>query len=112
MQVVSSITMMPADPSIDPAFATASKLAATSSSCGIRIGTEELGARDSFFVPGGVPYTYRPGPDGVEVLEFRHATHFNFVNLSKGEAFWNKATETVSANREGWRTAKPPSVLA
>ena len=78
----------------------------------LRLGTEELGARDSFFVPGGTPYTYRPGPDGVEVLEFRHATEFNFVNLAKGEAFWAKAAETVAANREGWKTAKRPSAVA
>jgi mannose-6-phosphate isomerase-like protein (cupin superfamily) len=78
----------------------------------LRLGTEELGARDSFFVPAGTPYTYRPGPNGVEVLEFRHATEFNFVNLSKGEAFWNKAAETVSANLEGWKLAKRPSEIA
>ena len=49
----------------------------------LRLGTEDLGARDSFFVPAGTPYTYRPGPDGVEVLEFRHQGAFNFVNLSR-----------------------------
>ena len=41
MQVVSSITMMAAEPSIDPAFATSSKLAGMSSWSGIRIGTDE-----------------------------------------------------------------------
>lgn len=35
----------------------------------IRLGTEDLGPRDSFFVPADVPYTYRPGPDGVEILK-------------------------------------------
>ena len=78
----------------------------------LSLGTEELGPRDSFFVPGGVPYTYRPGPDGVEVLEFRHATEFNFVNLSKGEAFWTRAAETVAANLADWKVAQPPSVKA
>lgn len=75
----------------------------------LRLGTEELGPKDSFFVPADVPYTYRPGPEGVEVLEFRHATHFNFLNLSKSETFWIKAAETVAANRDDWRTARPPS---
>jgi mannose-6-phosphate isomerase-like protein (cupin superfamily) len=78
----------------------------------LRLGTEELGPRDSFFVPASTPYTYRPGPDGVEVLEFRHATEFNFVNLSKGEVFWKKAAETISANREDWQMAKRPSEIA
>lgn len=75
----------------------------------LKLGTEQLGPRDSFFVPADVPYTYRPGPDGVEVLEFRHAPQFNFVNLSKSEAFWEKAVETITKNREDWRSAKPPS---
>jgi mannose-6-phosphate isomerase-like protein (cupin superfamily) len=74
-----------------------------------RVGTEDLGPRDSFFVPANVPYTHKPGPDGVEVLEIRHETNFNFVNLSKNEAFWNKATEIVAANLEDWRTAQTPS---
>jgi hypothetical protein len=60
-------------------------------------------------VPANVPYTHKPGPDGVEVLEIRHETSFNFVNLSKTEAFWNKATEIVAANLDDWRVAKRPS---
>lgn len=76
----------------------------------LRLGTEDLGAGDSFFVPAGTPYNYRPGEDGVEVLEFRHATHFNFVNLSKSEAFWNKATQTVVDNLEDWKSAARPSI--
>ena len=75
----------------------------------LKLGTEQLGPKDTFFVPAGVPYTYTPGPDGVEILEFRHATEFNFVNLSKNPAFWEKAADTVAANRELWRTATPPS---
>jgi mannose-6-phosphate isomerase-like protein (cupin superfamily) len=74
-----------------------------------RVGTEELGPRDSFFVPANVPYTHKPGPDGVEILEIRHATKFNFVNLSKTAAFWDKATEIVAANLEDWKSAKTPS---
>lgn len=78
----------------------------------LKIGTEELGPKDSFFVPANVPYTYKPGPDGVEVLEFRHVGEFNFVNLSKGAAYWEKAAKTVMDNVEDWKTAKRPSELA
>lgn len=78
----------------------------------LRLGTEELGPRDSFFVPAGVPYTYRPGPDGVEVLEYRHATQFNFVNHSKTAAFWDKAAQTVSDNLADWKGAKRPSEVS
>jgi mannose-6-phosphate isomerase-like protein (cupin superfamily) len=78
----------------------------------LKLGTEELGPRDSFFVPSGVPYTYKPGPDGVELLEFRHANTFNFVNLVKSEAFWEKAAESVTAHRESWKTDQPPRLNA
>jgi mannose-6-phosphate isomerase-like protein (cupin superfamily) len=78
----------------------------------LTLGTEELGPQDCFFVPAGVPYTYRPGPNGVEVLEFRHATQFDFVNYSKSAAFYDKAAKTCAANLETWRSAKPPSQMA
>jgi mannose-6-phosphate isomerase-like protein (cupin superfamily) len=74
----------------------------------IRLGTEDLGPRDSFFVPANVPYAYRPGPEGVELLEFRQQGKFNFVNLAKGAEFWDKAAAQVTAHREGWKTAEPP----
>jgi len=75
----------------------------------LRLGTEELGPKDCFFVPGDVPYTYVPGPDGVEVLEIRHEPSFNFVNLSNNAAWWQKAEETCKANREAWAQVAPPS---
>ena len=76
----------------------------------IRLGTEELGPRDSFFVPAEVPYTYRAGPDGVELLEFRHETRANLRHFSKTEKWWKKAAETCEANRESWLKAKKPSL--
>jgi mannose-6-phosphate isomerase-like protein (cupin superfamily) len=76
----------------------------------VKLGIETLGERDSFFVPTGVPYTYKPGPDGAELLEFRHATHFNFVNLAKGAAFWDKAAEIAANSRADWKTAKRPTL--
>ncbi|CAN7539851.1 hypothetical protein LJR219_003826 [Phenylobacterium sp. LjRoot219] len=75
----------------------------------LEFGTETLGPRDSFFLPAGSAYAYKPGPDGVEVLEFRHATHFDFKNLAKNEAFYEKAAATLEANREAWRSAARPS---
>lgn len=78
----------------------------------LQMGSETLGARDSFFVPADAAYTYRPGPDGVELLEFRQQGKFDFKNLTKGAAFFEKAAATVAANVEGWRTAKPPALNA
>lgn len=78
----------------------------------IRLGTETLGPRDSFFIPTGVPYTYKPGPEGVELLEIRNKGHFNFVNLAKGAGFWDKAAESVAQNRESWKTIERPKLNA
>ncbi|PEQ13626.1 hypothetical protein B2G71_04675 [Novosphingobium sp. PC22D] len=74
----------------------------------IRMGTRDLGPREGFFVPAGVPYSYTPGPDGVEVLEFRNATSFNFVNHANGLAFWEKALETVRGSQDIWDRAEMP----
>jgi len=75
----------------------------------LRLGTEELGPRDCFFVPADVAYSYTPGPDGVEVLEIRHTPSFNFKNLISGDIWWQKAEETCKARHQEWRSAVPPS---
>jgi hypothetical protein len=74
------------------------------------MGSEVLGPQDTFFIPANVPYAYKPGPDGAELLEFRHATSFNFVNHAKGAAFWDKAAATVASNREDWKHAARPAL--
>lgn len=78
----------------------------------IKLGTEELGPRDSFFIPSDVPYTYKPGPDGVELLEIRTKNAFDFINYSKGAAFWNKAVESIEQNRESWKSEGRPKIDA
>jgi mannose-6-phosphate isomerase-like protein (cupin superfamily) len=75
----------------------------------LRMGDEVLGPRDSFFVPADAPYTYRAGPEGVEVLEIRQSDHWDFKSHAKNAAFYDKAVETVAANRDLWRQAKRPS---
>lgn len=76
----------------------------------VRLGTETLGPRDGFFVGAGVPYTFVPGPEGVELLEFRHATSVDFKLHAHGEAFWTRAVETVAANKADWENAKMPTL--
>ena len=78
----------------------------------LKLGTETLGPRDSFFVPADAPYTYRTGPEGVEVLEIRQADHWDFKNHAKSQAFFDKAMETITANREEWQQAKRPVLNA
>lgn len=73
-----------------------------------RLGTQDLGPGDSFFVPADTPYTYHAGPDGVEVLEFRHTLDIDFRNYAKNKAFYDKAVATVVENRDRWRAASKP----
>ena len=76
----------------------------------LKMGTEALGPRDSFFIGADVPYTYTPGPDGVELLEFRHATHFDIKLLTNNETFWQRAVEIAEQRKDEWRDAKMPAL--
>ncbi len=75
----------------------------------LRLGHEELGAGDGFLLPGGTPYTYTPGRDGLEILEFRSGGPFNIKLLANNPAFWNKALDTVETQRDGWKDQPRPS---
>jgi hypothetical protein len=75
----------------------------------LRIGNEDLGVGDGFFVGGSVPYSYSPGPAGVEVLEFRAANAFDIKIMADNKAFWDKAVETVRRQQDTWRTQHRPS---
>jgi hypothetical protein len=72
------------------------------------LGSETLGAGDGFFVPADMAYAYVPGPQGVEVLEFRNADHFNIKFLAANPAFWEKALDTVKVQLPAWRTQPRP----
>lgn len=75
----------------------------------VSLGTETLGAGDGFFVPAGVPYTYTPGPDGVEVLEFRHTTDVDVKYTAKAQAYWDKAVQAVERSHPAWAEEAPPA---
>lgn len=75
----------------------------------LRIGTEELGPGDGFFVGNSVPYTYEAGPQGVELLEFRNATEFGIRLLGANARWGAKALETVQERRAHWQDEVPPS---
>ena len=76
----------------------------------LRIGHEELGVGDGFFVGDGVPYSYTPGPDGVEVLEFRTSGTYNIRILANNPEFWDKAVQAVKSQRDAWADQRvPPS---
>jgi hypothetical protein len=74
------------------------------------IGQEELVAGDGFFVGQDVPYTYKAGSAGVEVLEFRAADVFNIKVLANNPAFWERAIETVRSRQSLWADEPRPSI--
>ena len=78
----------------------------------IRLGTEDLGKGDGFFVGADVPYTYKPGPEGVEILEFRKVDSFDMKFQGKTEAYWDKVVAGMDAARPAWSTEAPPSARA
>lgn len=75
----------------------------------LKLGTEELGAGDGFFVGRDVPYTYKPGPEGVEVLEFRTVDAFDMKFQGRTEAYWDKVVAGMDAARPNWNDETPPS---
>jgi hypothetical protein len=75
----------------------------------VRIGDKTLGKGDGFFIPKDMPYTYRAGPDGVELVEFRNAECFDFQFRADTPSFWKKAADICAANQEDWKAAPPPT---
>jgi hypothetical protein len=69
----------------------------------LRIGTEDLGPGDGFFVGADVPYAYTAGEEGVEVLEFRSVGTFD-IKLLAGDTFWRKAAERARSRQAAWAT--------
>lgn len=75
----------------------------------LRIGTEELGTGDGFFVGSNVPYAYVPGEGGVEVLEFRTSDQFDIKLLADNPAWWAGAMRRLAEHQPRWTEATPPS---
>ena len=76
----------------------------------LKVGTEELGRGDGFFVGRDVPYTYVPGDEGVEVLEFRTTDSYGIKLFANNPAFWAKAVETLGDRKQAWAgEAAPPT---
>jgi hypothetical protein len=75
----------------------------------LKLGADVLGKGDGFFVPGGAPYTYTVGPEGVEVLEVRHHGCHDINIMANNAAFWTKAAEAATGNRARWAGEPRPS---
>lgn len=78
----------------------------------LKIGTEELGPGDGFFLGTDVPYAYVPGDQGVEVLEFRTSDSYDFKALARNPGYWDKALAGLLAAGARWPEEQaPPSGL-
>ena len=79
----------------------------------LQLGDETLNKGDGFFVPAGTAYTFKVGPEGVEILEFR-TEHIRdtIVQAVNNPAFRDKAVETIRTRREQWRAEHGPGQLA
>ena len=75
------------------------------------MGTQVLTVGDGFFVPSGVRYSYRAGPNGAEVMEFRNATHFNIDFTGTGPNMMAKIAEVSRANLDAWRKQPLPDAV-
>jgi hypothetical protein len=75
----------------------------------LKLGSEILQAGDGFFVGKDVPYTYRPGAEGVEVLEFRTVDHFDMKMKGTTSSYWDKIVGGMDAARPNWANEMPPS---
>ena len=58
---------------------------------------------DSFIVPKDDFYSYRAGPEGVEILEFRSDPEFHFRFGGNTSAFWSELLASTQQNGERWR---------
>jgi len=74
----------------------------------LTLGTKVLKAGDGFFVPANAFYSYKAGPQGVEILEFRDACEFDFVFRGATLPMWERAGEIMKNNLERWKTEAPP----
>ncbi len=74
------------------------------------LGGAVLKAGDAFVVPANDFYSYRAGPDGVEIIEFRTATEFHFRFGGNDPGFWSQVLATTAAHAGAWQDT--PATLA
>jgi quercetin dioxygenase-like cupin family protein len=69
------------------------------------MGSRVLKPGDGFFILAEAPYAYTAGPEGVEVLEFRHATTFDIKIRDKTLEHWKPVIDAIKAHGQSWAPA-------
>lgn len=72
------------------------------------VGKDTLGKGDGLIVPAGAAYTFTTGEEGVEFVEFRHATSWNILFKYRNPASWEQAAEEARTRADGWVTERQP----
>lgn len=75
----------------------------------LRMGSRVLRAGDGFFLPAEVGYSYTPGPEGIELLEFRGASQFDIRIGEATPEFWERLAAVCKTNQELWKQQRPPA---
>ena len=76
----------------------------------VQIGSKTLRKGDGMFIPADAGYSYQAGPEGVEVLEFRNATHFNIALIGNEGGRWDQMASAFRERGLTWETETvPPS---
>lgn len=75
----------------------------------LTMGTQTLRKGDGVFIPKDMTYAYEVGPEGLEVLEFRNASHFNIHFKDNDEAYWDKQAKARADHAAAWASELPPS---
>ena len=72
------------------------------------LGKRTLTAGDGFFVPVDCYYSYTAGPEGVEVLEFRHANQIDMKWRDSKPDYRNRIADKILASQDKWKEESPP----
>ena len=74
----------------------------------IVMGNRTLVPGDGFFVPEGAKYGYAAGPEGAEVVEFRHGPErVKTIIAPASPERWDTILESIRQNIAGWPEFEP-----
>ena len=74
----------------------------------LNAGSAVLRKGDGIFVPAEQGYSFEAGPEGVELLEFRNAPHFNILFKGNDEAHWDRIADVYHAKATVWPDEPAP----
>ena len=69
----------------------------------LKMGAAVLGPGDGVFIPANTPYTFVAGPRGVQLLEIRNASEFDFRAVEESSDAWNSLIERGLSRQAAWQ---------